>query len=327
MSQNFLYLSRSDVQQIDLPMRQIIDAVEQGLRLQGEGAVEMPPKPGIHPRPDAFIHAMPAYIRATESSPEAAGMKWVSGYPQNQGKSLPYINGLLILNDPETGLARAVMDCAWITAMRTGAASAVAAKHLARGDSSSVGILGCGVQGKTNLLALAEVFALKTVRVYDTVAARAESYAREMAASVHADIQPVAAPRQAVADMDVVVTAGPILHKPHETIQPGWLAEGVFACPVDFDSYWSRQALGQFSLLCCDHIDQYRYYEDIGYFQNMPPMHADLGQILTKRKPGRHDHGQRIMCINLGLALEDIAVAALIYERARQTNIGTRLPL
>ena len=122
-----LYLSRKDVETIDLPMREIIEALDRMFKDKGEGKIEMPPKPGIHPRPDAFIHAMPAYIPSLES----AGIKWVSGYPGNQAKGLPYINGLLILNDPDTGIPIAVMDCTWITAKRTGAATAVAAKYLA----------------------------------------------------------------------------------------------------------------------------------------------------------------------------------------------------
>src|SRR5882757_3056509 len=132
-----LYLSRQNVADVALPMPEIIAALEQMFVEKGHGRVEMPPKPGIHPLPDAFVHAMPAYIPSMKS----AGIKWVSGYPQNQAKGLPYINGLLILNHPATGIPTAVMDCTWITAMRTGAATAVAAKHLARPESSSVGIL------------------------------------------------------------------------------------------------------------------------------------------------------------------------------------------
>lgn len=108
----FLYLSRRDVESLAVPMTEIIDALEQMFREKGAGRVEMPPKPGIHPRPDAFIHAMPAYIPLIGVS----GLKWVAGYPENQEKGLPYISGLLILNDPETGLPIAVMDCTWITA-------------------------------------------------------------------------------------------------------------------------------------------------------------------------------------------------------------------
>ena len=159
-----LYLSRRDVEAVGLGLAEIIAALDAMFREKGLGRVEMPPKPGIHPLPDAFIHAMPAYIPALRS----AGIKWVSGYPQNQAKGLPYITGLLVLNDPDTGFPIAVMDCAWITAMRTGAATAVAAKHLARPDSSSVGILACGVQGRSNLEALACVLPVERVRAFDT---------------------------------------------------------------------------------------------------------------------------------------------------------------
>ena len=130
-----LYLSRADVEAVALDMPTIIDLLEQAFKEKGAGRVEMPPKPGIHTRPDAFIHAMPAYIPSLHS----AGIKWVSGYPENQAKGLPYITGLLILNDDDTGLPYCIMDCTWITAYRTGAASALSAKFLARPDSQVAG--------------------------------------------------------------------------------------------------------------------------------------------------------------------------------------------
>ena len=125
-----LYLSRADVEAVGLPMPEIIDALEVAFRQHGQGKVEMPPKPGVHSRPDAFIHAMPCYI----PGPEAIGIKWVAGYPENPKRGLPYITGLLVLNDADTGLPLAVMDCTWITAKRTGAATALAARYLARPD-------------------------------------------------------------------------------------------------------------------------------------------------------------------------------------------------
>ena len=122
-NQEILYLSQADVARVGPSMAEIIDALEVAFREKGLGRTEMPPKPGIHPgEGDNFIHAMPAYIPALRS----AGLKWVSGYPGNADRGLPYIAGLLILNDVDTGLPLAVMDCVWITAMRTGAASAVA---------------------------------------------------------------------------------------------------------------------------------------------------------------------------------------------------------
>ncbi len=123
MSNPLLYLSRADVEAVALDMPAIIGLLETAFREKGAGRVEMPPKPGIHPRPDAFIHAMPAYIPALE----AAGIKWVSGFPENVARGLPYISGLIVLNDAETGLPYCVMDCTWITAYRTGAASALSA--------------------------------------------------------------------------------------------------------------------------------------------------------------------------------------------------------
>ncbi|MBW1748058.1 MAG: hypothetical protein JRJ34_06540 [Deltaproteobacteria bacterium] len=142
-----LYLSQKDVVSVGLTMTEIIETLEVAFREKGRGNTEMPPKPGIHPGgEDNFIHAMPAYIPALN----AAGVKWVSGFPGNQKKGLPYITGLLILNDPETGIPISVMDCVWITAVRTGAATALSARHLARPESSVVGVLGCGVQGRTN---------------------------------------------------------------------------------------------------------------------------------------------------------------------------------
>ncbi|MFW9834926.1 MAG: ornithine cyclodeaminase family protein, partial [Candidatus Thorarchaeota archaeon] len=117
-----LYLSRADIISLNLSIEEIINELEVAFAEKAEGRVEMPPKPGVHPgEGDNFIHAMPAYIPAMKS----AGVKWVSGFPLNQEKGLPYISGLLILNDPDTGLPISVMDCVWITAKRTGAATAI----------------------------------------------------------------------------------------------------------------------------------------------------------------------------------------------------------
>jgi ornithine cyclodeaminase/alanine dehydrogenase-like protein (mu-crystallin family) len=318
-----LYLSQADVDAVGLSMREIIDTLEVAFKEKGEGKVEMPPKPGIHPQPDAFIHAMPAYIPALKS----AGLKWVSAFPENLDRGLPYITGLLVLNDPETGLPLSVMDCVWITAMRTGAATALAAKYLARPDSASVGILGCGVQGRTNLLALNELFPLTSARAYDIVPERTQAYAAEMSEQTGITVKPVSQPRDAVAGCDIVVTAGPILKKPHATIQAGWLEKGTFASPVDFDSYWHPDALGQADKFCTDDTPQLRYYQEVGYFKSIPAVHADLGELVAGKRPGREGNDERNICCNLGLAIDDMATAILIYQRAMERGIGAWLSL
>jgi len=318
-----LYLSRKAVEEINLPMSEIISVLEQVFKEKGKGKVEMPPKPGIHTRPDAFIHAMPAYIPSLQS----AGMKWVSGYPENQKKGLPYISGLLVLNNPETGVPTAIMDCTWITAKRTGAATAVAAKYLARKDSSTVGIIACGVQGRSNLEALSCLFGIKRVKAYDIYPDIAKRFAREMGEKLRLEIEPVGELSEAVKKLDIVVTSGPILKNPEPAIEAGWLSRGAFACPLDFDSYWQGEAFRQADKLATDDIAQMDYYRREGYFKETPEPYADLGEIAAGKKPGRQSDDERTISINLGLAVEDMATAILVYREAIERGIGLELPL
>ena len=318
-----LYLSYDEVVSVGLEMAEIIQALEAMFHEKGEGRVEMPPKPGIHTMPDAFIHAMPAYIPALKS----AGMKWVSGYPENEKRGLPYITGLLILNDAETGIPMAVMDCTWITAMRTGAATAVSAKYLARPESSTVGILACGVQGRSNLEALNVLFPLKKVFAYDIHPETTKRFAEEIRQRFDLEVVEVEEPKEAVSGCDLVVTSGPILKVPHATIQAGWLEVGAFASLVDFDSYWSAEAMREADKICTDDHQQLDHYKSVGYFQELPPVHADLGELVSGKRTGRETSEERTMAVNLGLALDDMAVAPLIYRKAIEQSLGTWLPL
>ncbi|NIS81894.1 MAG: ornithine cyclodeaminase family protein, partial [Anaerolineales bacterium] len=239
--EQLLYLSQADVESVGLEIREIINLLEIAFREKGHGRVEMPPKPGIHTREDAFIHAMPAYIPALES----AGIKWVSGYPENMKRNLPYISGLLILNDVETGIPIAVMDCVWITAYRTAAATALAAKYLARADSEIAGILACGVQGRTNLEALVAIFPIKKVYAYDIVASVQEKFVTDMSSKLGVEVIGVNEPKHAVQESDLIVTSGPILKHPTPTIERDWVKQGAFGSAVDFDSYWTPEAMSQ----------------------------------------------------------------------------------
>lgn len=323
MSHDLLYLSRADVESVALDMPTIIALLEAAFKEKGEGRVEMPPKPGVHTQPDAFIHAMPAFIPALRS----AGVKWVSGYPDNYKRGLPYITGLLILNDVETGVPYAVMDCTWITAYRTGAATALSAKYLARKESQVVGILACGVQGRTNLEALAVLFPIQRVYAYDVLPDVQRRYVEEMSARLGVEVIGVEHPKQAVVESDLVVTSGPILKHPTPTIDRDWLRPGAFASAVDFDSYWTGAALAQMDKLSTDDHAQFQYYKSAGYFQSTPDPYADLGEIVAGLKPGRERDDERTMAINLGLALDDMAVAPEIYRRARERGVGTWLAL
>ncbi|MBI2002109.1 MAG: ornithine cyclodeaminase family protein [candidate division NC10 bacterium] len=324
MGSEVLYLSRADVEKVGLPMAEIIAAVEAVFREKGEGRVEMPSKIGIHPAPDDFLHAMPAYV----ASPRAAGIKWVGNFLQNRARGLPTISGLVLLNDPDTGLPMAIMDCTWITAKRTGAASAVAAKYLARHDAECLAIIGCGVQGRSHLEAMLVQFpTLRLVKAYDRVQANLERFVQEMQAT-HG-IKMVAAEdcEMAVRDADILVTAAEILKHPTPVIRPEWIKPGAFCMPVDFDSQFTPEAIGAMDLFYTDDVAQMAFYRTLGYFQATPPVQGDLGEVVAGKKPGRTKPEQRTMAMHLGLAIEDMVTAVRIYEQAVIQGIGTRLLL
>ncbi len=324
MAQEALYLSRADVEKLKIPMHDVIGVLEEAFKEKGEGRVEVPPKPGIHTRKDAFIHAMPAYIEKMN----AAGIKWVSGYPENYRQNLPYISGLAILNDPGTGLPLSIMDATWITATRTGAATAIAAKRLAKKDSRTFGMLGCGVQGRTNLEAVATTFgSLKEVRAYDTNPVVLEKYVSDAAKKYGLRVSAAKSPREAVVGSDIVVTAGPILKHPSPVIDSGWLAAGGFACALDFDSYWRPAAMHAMDKFYTDDVEQLMYYRSAGYFQDIPKVYGELADIILGKKPGRENEKERNMAMNLGLAIGDIATAKMIYDRAEKERVGTWLNL
>lgn len=324
MAPEFLYLSRVDVEKVGLPMPEIIAAVEAVFREKGEGRVEMPAKIGIHPAPDDFLHAMPAYV----ASSHAAGIKWVGNFLKNPARALPTISGLVILNDPETGLPRAVMDCTWITAKRTGAASAVAGKYLARADAEVLAIIGCGVQGRSHTEAMLVQFPrLRRVVAYDTTPADLSRYRDEMQAVHGVPVVPASHTEDAVREADIIVTATAIRKQPAPIIRPEWIRPGAFCMPVDFDSQFTPEAIRAMDLFYADDTAQMEFYRALGYFQTAPKVQGDLGDVVAGRKPGRTSPMQRTMAMHLGLAIEDMVTAVRIYERAVAQRIGARLPL
>ena len=308
-------------------MKEVLEVVDHGFLLKGLGKTEMPPKRGIHPRANAFIHAMPAYIKEED----VVGLKWVSGYPSNMDKGLPYIAGLLALNDPETGIPMAVMDCAWITAARTGASVGVSAKYLAREGSRVVGILGCGVQARMSLRALAEALPkLSKVQCYDLYPEATRCFIEEMSLLYpKCNVVACSTPAEMIEHADVVVTAIPIVTEPKPPLHAGMLKEGGLAVSLDYDSAWDSLAMKECDKFVSDDIEQLLATKEEGiYFGGIPdPIYADLGELAAGLKPGRQNEGERIFSMNMGIAVDDMVTAKIVYERACQKGIGTRWPL
>jgi ornithine cyclodeaminase/alanine dehydrogenase-like protein (mu-crystallin family) len=313
-----LYLSRSEVARLLPEIPEQLDLVEQTYRALAAGRVELPPKPGVHPRKDSFIHAMPAYLQ----DEDVVALKWVAGYPANKERGLPYITGLIILNDPETGLPLAILDGAEITAARTAAASGVCVRRFAPDGWRRAAILGCGEQGRFHARLLATLNPDVHIRAYDPHPER-----------VRAMPDPVEAapgPREALEDAEVVVTAGPIVEDPTPVITPDWLGERRLLLPIDFDFYVRPETVEASELFLADDVAQFEYYRELGHFQGWPAPSASVGERLAEeaqvtlcylRPPAR------VLCCNLGIGALDAAFANAVLARAQAEGVGTTLPL
>lgn len=320
-----LYLTREDVEAVDFPMADIIQLLEEAFIEKFNGNIEMPPKPGIHPRENAYIHAMPCWV----PKHNAAGIKWVSGYPENQKKGLPYIAGLMVMNDSETGMPLAILDCTWVTAMRTGGVTGLSAKHMANLDSEVVGVLGCGVQGVTNLEALLVTCKkIKRVYAYDIYSKISERYAAMQSAKYGVGVVAVKTPKEAVVDSDIVVTAGPIKHNPDRVIEAGWLKKGVFLAPVDFDCMFKPSVIENSCPKCfTDDIGQYRGFRKMGYFPYGREELPEVCEVVAGKAAGRTSREENICAMNIGMALDDMPLAANIVRVAQAKGVGRILPL
>jgi ornithine cyclodeaminase/alanine dehydrogenase len=321
-----LYLDRKAVEGLGVTMKQVVPAVDEGFKLKGRGETEMPAKIGVHSAQDSFLHAMPAYVKGAD----VVGMKWVGGYPANTANGLPYITGLLTLNDAKTGLPIAVMDCAWITAMRTGASAGVAAKYLARPGSTSAGFVGCGVQARTSLRALVEVLAdLREIRCFDVYPAAIEKFIAEMGALFpELRFTTAGSAQEAVHEMDVVVTAIPIVTDPKPMLDAGLLKAGGLAVSLDYDSAWTGAAMRE-CRFTTDDLTQLMETKGHGvYFKDIPKkVDADLGELAAGTKPGRTNPTERIFAMNMGIAIDDMMTAKILYQQAVRMNRGLWLDL
>jgi ornithine cyclodeaminase/alanine dehydrogenase len=318
-----LYLSQEDILDMEIPIREIITLVEKGLKEHGLDQVENPPKPGIHAKPDSFIHAMPAYYRKLG----IGGIKWVSGYPSNRELGLPQILGVMITNDMDTGLPTAVMDCRWITAVRTAAVSAVTAKYCALKDSETFGVIGCGVQGRMTLVALKEIIpTIIKAKAYDINPEASKRYKADLEKETGVEIMHVSSVEEAVKGSDIILTATQRL--PNPLVKNEWFEPGALGMGLEASRAWYGDAILTADKFITDSWDQTVHFHEQGAFpEGMPKLYAELGEIVAGKKKGRENSKERILAINIGLALEDVIVADYIYKKAEKKGGYQRLTL
>ncbi len=304
---SLLYLSRADVAGLLPPATEQLDLVEETYRAVAAGRVELPPKPGVHPRPDAFIHAMPAYLEDLD----VAALKWVSGYPENTSRGLPYISGLIVLNDADTGLPIAIMDGAEITAARTAAASGVCVRRWAPQGWTTAAIVGCGEQGRFHAALLRELNPGVRIRAYDPHPERITSLG---------DVEAAGSPADAAEGAQVVITAAPIVNDPKPQIGLGALGEAWLVLPIDFDAMIEREVIEEADLVAADDVAQFEYYREQGHFTDWPSPYAPVGAALLRR-----DMPPKVACVNLGIGALDAAFAARVLDAARASGAGLEL--
>ena len=304
------FLARAEVAALLPPIVEQIDLAEATYRALAAGRVELPPKPGIHPRPNAFIHAMPAYL----ADEDVAALKWVSGYPDNPSRSLPYISGLIVLNDAATGQPLAVLDAAEITAARTAAASGACIRRFAHAGWRRVGLLGCGEQGRYHVAVIETLEPSASVRAWDPVAGRA--------AALRGPVETVDEPRAAVVEADVLITAAPIVEHPEPQVARDWLGESYLVLPLDFDASVQRKVIADAELFAVDDVAQFEHYRALGHFADWPAPERSVGEAVDV--PGQP---ARVACVNLGVGALDAAFAAVVLRRAESEDVGTRVSL
>jgi len=300
------YLDRASVQALLPDLAEQLDLIEGTYVAMARGLVEMPPKPAIHPRSDAFINAMPAYLMDRD----VAAIKWVSAYPQNPSKGLPYISGLIIVNDPETGLPQLIMDAGAVTAIRTAVASGVSIRHLAHEGWSAVAILGFGEQGRNHATVVSALNPDAEIRAYGP----------RLAGSLDGVIVAPDA-RSAVEGADIVITCGPMARHPAPVLERSWLSEQCLVLPVDFDAYVVPSLAQAADLFVVDDVAQYELYRSRGSFDGWPAATLAIGAALQNPP-----HGDlRVVC-NLGVGSLDAVLAGVVLERELSAQIGMRLP-
>ena len=322
-----MYLSEKEVESTGLGVQEAIDIAERVFRAHGEGEAIVPAKislelTGVSPYV-TWGNAMPAYVRSLN----VLGLKWIGANPTNPLKRrIPSHMGLIVLNDPETFAPIAILGGAWITAMRTGAASAICAKHLARKDSNRLCIIGAGVQGRHQLLALQEVLPLTEVVVNDVDPGTLKRFVEDMSVKSKAPLKPESDVKKAVEGSDVVVIA---ITNERLFFKADWIEKGVTLCSLG-DGVMEYQAIKKMDKIVVDHLEQTMHMGELKTWVqkgliSQHDVYAELGEVVTGRKRGRETREERILAAPIGVASLDIATATRVYELAKQKRIGTLL--
>src|ERR1700730_1700699 len=319
-----LLLTRKGVAAL-LTIEESIAAVEHAFKLYGEGRTGAPGILGVHAG-DGGFHIKAGLLKLDRSYFAA---KINANFPENVNRfGLPVIQGVIVLCDGESGYPLAVMDSIEITIQRTGAATAVAAKYLARSDAKTATICGCGNQGHISLRALAKVLQIEKVWAYDRDQKQALRFASELAEELRIDIEVVSNLESAVMQSDICITCTP---SKQTFLKKDFVAPGTFIAAVGADSsekqelepaLLSRNKIVVDILEQCASIGELHHALDAGLITK-EDVHAELGEVIAGAKPGRTSFDEIIIFDSTGMALQDVMTAAVVYEKALSKGAGS----
>lgn len=332
-----LLLSREDIVALDLTPDQVVDAVTKALAEHAAGTYEMKPKIGVHPiatHPANFIHAMPGYLKDMD----ACGLKWVGAFARNGERGLPNVSGVQIFNDTATGIPLAIMECAYLTGLRTAAVSAIVARECAPEGAHTLGLVGCGFEGTKHLRFLThEIPSLTTVRLYDIRPEAVARLADEAADYFDGEIVRCDDLAECLNGADVLMTC---TDGSAQVVHPEFFKPGAVAVGIEGGCAFTAEALQSADKFVVDDEELTRYFDLIGQERftedgepdpefpgGMPEVYATIGQIVTGRMPGRESDQERIVSTPIGMAIADVALTRLAYQTALDRGIGTTFRL
>lgn len=324
-----LILTQEDVVSL-LTIEKAIDAVENGYKERGIGTAHVPPRIGIDIKKHAgWWGVMPAYLEGTDT----IAVKISTFYPENLKYGLPAVMGLMVLNDPKTGAPLAVIDGTSITTIRTGAAGGVAAKYLAKKDAKTAAVIGAGVQGRAQLMALCKVRNIVTARVYDAVEEKCQKYVNEMQKELHIKVISVKTPEEAVIGADVVITATP---SKSPVFNGKYVEKGMHITAIGASTPKMRE-LDDMTIEKADKIVLDFWEDAVKAGDIYIPMtrgilkedgiYAEIGDIIAGKKLGRTSDKEITIFKSVGTAVIDVSTAKQVYELARAKKIGIEIEI
>ena len=313
-----LYLSQKDVKKC-LGMKDAMEATEDGIRSLSQGKAIQPPKVYMEiPKYHGYVLTLTAFV---DEPLNIADVKIVSYNPESKKHGGSTILSKIVLIDPKTGLPLAIMDGTWITAVRTAATTAVAAKYLAKRNSEVVGILGVGIQARTHLMALKEIFKLKRVRVTSVSKEHRVQFAKEVGEGLGLDIVPVDNCEQAMKGADIVLT---LTTANEALVKKEWVAPGMFIAKIGSYQELDFGVPAMVDKLVVDSWESVRdrVREIIETNTKREDIYAELGDIILGRKGGRESDIETVLFVATGMGVEDAAVALRAYQYAKGIGIG-----